>query len=232
MSTLSTMPGYLAAQSTWDYPVKPGTPEWAAFTTHDQMIEAIRIPEEVLNSLTTVELVELCLSYPLYGDMFAYNTLQEGFLSNVAVNSNGIQELFRRQDNAKCLLDVLKSNDLLALESRAHVLTDSDLGESVWKHSFLEVLMSHEAVLVNANAEQKREIAAVASRNMLIKERGVDYLYGSQGLESSAYLLGSTLRTANIGAAPSPDLELFLRTGAVRDITALIEELMGNYVKF
>jgi hypothetical protein len=232
IGALSAMPGNLAAQSTWNYPVKPGMPEWATFTTHDQMVKAIRIPNEVLNSLTTAELVELCLDYPLYGDIFAYNSLQDGLRQNIILCSNGVQELFRRQDNAQCLLNALKNYDLLTLESRVSILTDLEIGESVWKHSFLEVLTSHESVLANANAGQRREIAAIAAKNMLIKERGADKMYGSQGLEASAYLLGATLKSANVVAVPSPELEMFLRIGSSQDVTALVEELMNNYVKF
>ena len=220
-----------AQTATWDYPVKPGTPEWTTFETHDQMLEAIQIPESILRALTTKELVEICLNYPLYGDIFAYNSLQDGFRSNVSKNFNGIQELFRRKDNAQCLLNVLKNYDLLTLESREHASTDLKIGESIWKHSFLEVLMSQESVLTNANAEQQREIAVLSARNMLIKERR-EQVYGYQSLESSAYLLGTTLKTGNSKATLSPNLERFLKDGTTCDVTLMIEELVNNYIKF
>jgi hypothetical protein len=195
------------------------------------MIEAIRIPEEVLNSLTTVELVELCLNYPLSFDFFAYNSLQEGLRQNVAVNFNGVQELFRRSDNAKCLLDALKRNGLLELQSKENVLTTLQIGRLINRYSIAEVLTSHEAVLTNADAGQLREIAAVAVKNTLLKERGT-HLYGSLSLESSAYLLGAALKTADVVAAPSPELERFIKNGTTSDVRLLIEELVNNYFKF
>jgi hypothetical protein len=196
------------------------------------MVEACRIPENVLNSLSTRELVEITLNYPLYGDIFAYNSLQDGLKNNIVLCSNGVQELLRRPDNARCLLDALKGHDLLTLESQEYVLTELKIGESIWQQSFLEVLISHESVLANAGVELLREIAAPAVKNTLIKERGITRLYGNQGLESSAYLLGATLKTAGIGAASSPELERFLKEGTTRDVRQLIEELVGNYVKF
>jgi len=231
MSALSAGFCDLKAQTKWDYPVKPGTPRWEAFKTHDEMVKAVQVPNEVLNTLTTKELIEVCLNYPLYGDMFAYNSLQDGFKNNVAVNSNGVQELLRRRDNAQWLLDELKNRDLLTLESKERVSTSSKIGESIWEHSFLEVLMSHESVLANADAGQQREIAAIAAKNMLLKEREIG-MYGLQSLESSAYLLGITLKKANVGGAPSPDLEMFLRTGLSNDVSLLFEELISNYVRF
>jgi hypothetical protein len=215
------------AQRVWDYPVKPGTPQWEAFETHDQMLEATQIPEGVLSSLTTEELVEVCLNYPLYGDIFAYNSIQDGFRSNVVVNFNGVQELLRRTDNAQCLLDMLKSDDLLMLQSRKNISTTLQIGEAILRHSFLEVMMSQESVMVNTTAEQQTEIARIATRNLLIKESQPEF-YSDQGIETSAYLLGTTLKMANSKTVLSPDLEMFLERGASRDVTLLIEELIYN----
>lgn len=232
MSALCAGFSEIRAQTVWDYPIKPGTPQWDTLETHDQMVKAIQIPDEVLNSLSTEELVNVCLGYPLYGDMFAYNSVQDGFITNVAVNSNGIQELFRRSDNVQYLLNELKEKDLLTFESQEYLLADLEIGEFNWKLSFLEAIMSHESVLTNANAEQRREIAAISVKNLLLKERGASFIYGIQGLESSAYLLGSTLKMANAINTPTPDLERFLRTGSAMNVAVLVEELIGNYVKF
>ncbi len=215
----------LNAQSVWDYPVKPGTPEWEAFQTHDEMVEACQIPESILNSLTTKELVEVCLDYPLYGDIFAYNSIQDGFRSNVAVRFNGVRELLRRGDNAQCLLDVLTSDDLLKLQSQKNVSTTLQIGESILRHSFLEVMMSHESVMANTTPEQQKEIALVAAKNLLVKESSPEF-YSNQGMESSAWLLGTTLKKGSKASVFSPDLEKFLESGTSRDVSLLIEELI------
>ncbi len=55
----------LFAQTTsWDYPVKPGSAEWAAFSSRDEMRFACEIPSDILSSVSTETLVELCLNYP------------------------------------------------------------------------------------------------------------------------------------------------------------------------
>ena len=60
----------------WDYPVKPGTEERKALFTHKKMIEACQIPFDVLKSLTTKELINLCINYPLQFEFVAYDNLQ------------------------------------------------------------------------------------------------------------------------------------------------------------
>ena len=39
------------ASDAYDFPVKPGTKEWAAFTTHEEMVDACQIPESILHNI-------------------------------------------------------------------------------------------------------------------------------------------------------------------------------------
>ena len=49
----------------WDYPVKPGSKEWQQLTTQELKVRACQIPDELLSQISTKDLVELCLNYPL-----------------------------------------------------------------------------------------------------------------------------------------------------------------------
>jgi len=49
----------------WDYPAKLCTEEWAQFSAFQEMIDACLIPEDVLSLLSTEELLDVCLQYPL-----------------------------------------------------------------------------------------------------------------------------------------------------------------------
>jgi len=51
---------------TWDFPVKPGTEEWKSLESRNERAKACQIPDDVLPSLSTGRLIELCLSYPYY----------------------------------------------------------------------------------------------------------------------------------------------------------------------
>ena len=87
----------------WDYPVKPGMEEWKQFQSNEEMVRACQIPEEILSSLSTEDLTEICLRYPLLCDVFAFNFLSNG--ANKLFNDfNGIREFFKRKDASKELL--------------------------------------------------------------------------------------------------------------------------------
>jgi hypothetical protein len=47
--------GYLHAQTSeikWDFPVKPGMPEWKKFSSNSEMVQACQIPIELLSTIT------------------------------------------------------------------------------------------------------------------------------------------------------------------------------------
>jgi len=84
----------------WDYPVKPGTEEWK--NTKDR-IKACQIPENILLSLSTEDLTELCLRYPFIDDFYYFNTIHQG-IERLFDTFNGIRELYTREDVSKELL--------------------------------------------------------------------------------------------------------------------------------
>ena len=63
---------------------------------HEQ-IELCQIPDKKLHESSTEHLLTLCLDYPLYKDMIAYNSMQWGY-AEISKYFNGIQELYNRDD--------------------------------------------------------------------------------------------------------------------------------------
>ena len=79
------------------YPVLPGTDAWNALGSHADKLAVCQIPEDVLKALSTEDLLEVVLDYPLMVDMLVYSTMEQGFLS-VKDQFNGLQELVGRPD--------------------------------------------------------------------------------------------------------------------------------------
>lgn len=80
---------------------------WAQYQSLEEMLSACQIPEEKLKSMTTEELVEVCMSHPLYGIYSAYNNELEG--AKVVIDHfNGFGELDKRSDAAEKLLAFYK----------------------------------------------------------------------------------------------------------------------------
>ena len=101
------------------YPVLPGTSEWP-YGDHQKMVDACQILETVYQNMTTEELSQTILAYPLNADMFAYNSSKMGF-SIVKEHFDGLQEFCDRTDSASYLID---------LYSKQELVMESDLDEA------------------------------------------------------------------------------------------------------
>jgi hypothetical protein len=77
--------------------VKPGMSEWIKFKSNEEMVKACQIPVSVLSSLSTEDLTEICLQYPLLWDFYAFQNTNSG-LDKLFSDFNGIRELYKRKD--------------------------------------------------------------------------------------------------------------------------------------
>ncbi|MDE6643896.1 MAG: hypothetical protein K2K27_07335 [Muribaculaceae bacterium] len=77
---------------------------WQYLETNEVRWAALQIPDSLLPIMSTEELVEACMEYPLAPDCFAYNDVQHG-LSDVISRFNGFAELKKREDAFDKVLD-------------------------------------------------------------------------------------------------------------------------------
>jgi hypothetical protein len=136
----------------WDYPVKPGTPEWAEFHSHDEMLTACQIPDDILNSLSTECLTKICLQYPLIIDMFAFNYMKDGF-NKFYNNFNGIRELYNREEVLDELLKHYHNliNDMSILDKEYNV-------SFIISISVLEMLLYGYSQKADASVENYKKV--------------------------------------------------------------------------
>jgi hypothetical protein len=130
------------------YPIRPGTPEWATLTNHDEMLEAIEIPDSVLQNISTWGLTESCFNYPLSGDCFAHNN-QVAYINDLVKSFNGLKELFSREDISTILL-----------YSYRHM--DFSLYPNFMDRHFIELLIGCDSYLSKLNQRQLQYLASVA----------------------------------------------------------------------
>jgi len=88
----------------WDYPVKIGSEEgWNQFQTQQELLDACQIPEDILVSLSTEDLTEICMQYPFFvSTVFSHDHVEWGVIA-LFDEFNGVRELFQREDLSKGL---------------------------------------------------------------------------------------------------------------------------------
>jgi hypothetical protein len=178
-----------SAKVRFEFAVTPGTAAWAALPDHKAMEEATQIPRAEAQRMTTEELVDLVLRYPLFLDVLAFNSIQYGF-ETVASRFNGLIELLERPDAGKVLLaryqemPITIPKDASLVEAGGHTY-------EVWK---LETLLAQRRVLAHLSAEQLDELLRIGQEKFVAKQANEDF-YGVAGLEPTAMLLGRGLAT-------------------------------------
>jgi hypothetical protein len=140
----------------WDYPVKPGGDQWAAFTTGQQMLDACQIPQKILNALNTKELTEICLNYPLFFEYLALDNEREGI--NIMIeNFNGLNELSKREDGTAELIKLYKEFPIITKVQDVKSVNY----HTPYKLPFLELLISDNIFIDKLNDNELLELGKI-----------------------------------------------------------------------
>ncbi|MBO5237856.1 MAG: hypothetical protein J6B50_03670 [Lachnospiraceae bacterium] len=102
---------WINEDGSYEFPIDQYDDEWYALDSAVEMREVTQIPEALLDVISTEELINLIIKYPLLCDMKAYSTLEEGYYV-VKERFNGIQELVAREDAYSELLKAYVAFDI------------------------------------------------------------------------------------------------------------------------
>ncbi|GAA2516724.1 hypothetical protein GCM10010201_11800 [Pilimelia columellifera subsp. columellifera] len=168
------------------YPLTPGDEGWERLTTHREMVEATQLPAETARQMSTEALVETVLDYPLFLDVKAFNSDQQG-LDRVARRFNGFAELFRRDDAGAVLLPRYEAFEPTGAGPRA-----ADRGERQLDGWKLELLLAQPQVL-STLAPDRLDAALAAGVRVYDGKVAARADYGAAGLQPTGLLMGRAL---------------------------------------
>ena len=90
------------------YPLYPGDINWSKYVTNQERIKALQIPNAILTEIPTNELLEVCVKFPLWYEIWFSNNFQDAF-ANLANRFNGFMELKKRPDIVNVLIEKEKT---------------------------------------------------------------------------------------------------------------------------
>ena len=183
--------------------VPENTEEWAKLNTHADKIDALTIQEETLNIMSPEGIVATALEYPLFANMFAFNTYQQGF-EVIANESNVIEAMLEQAtETAPILQDLFIHLDLGTL------LESDEL--AVLRLPYMSMILSQDCMLNSLSNEELDELL-IASNNMIeaIQSDFEDYYDPSFIYRLEGRIL--SIRDAEFGnaMAADPDLQAFI----------------------
>jgi hypothetical protein len=174
----------------YNFPIKPGSKEWEKLQTHDEMLQVCQIPDSVLMEMSTNDLMESCLKYPLLLDFLAYNNIKSGF-ETVCNGFNGFIELKKRNDAGKYLVE--KYREMNAEEVRNDSIP-SYKGHDTFCFSSLELILADDKILSNLDASDKTLLMEDAMKRYEIVMKHQE-IYGTFGQMTNVFLTTRVLNT-------------------------------------
>ena len=130
--------------------------EWNDLTVA-QRWQAVNIPEDELNQMSTNDLIEHCVNFDFMWDIFNHSNYGVG-LNVVIENHNGLRELFNRSDAGELLLDFYNKIDLNKIKE---IEKSADRGEFVGQIFFLELFLSYPSILKQFQGDEKILISSI-----------------------------------------------------------------------
>lgn len=208
-----------ASTAAYSYPVVPGTAAWASLATHDDMLRVTQIPAATLAAMSTAALVDTVLSYPLFDDMRAFNTPQQGF-DTMSSRFNGFAALAARPDAGAELLERYESMSP-AVAPKATLLQQGQLDSSLRR---IEALLAQDAFRRTLNPNQLTQLVEESQEKLRAKVARAD-VYGFVGRASTSLVIGRAVAAKSPSAAKRLDSDAatrsFLATGDARSAEPL-----------
>lgn len=149
----------------YNYPIDCNSDEWLKYENHIQMLEACTVPDSVIENATTEELLDLVYDYPLLGDIYAYNSNEEGMVA-LANQCNAFGELIKRED--VCEVALQRYEDIDIVDATDDSEKNFDIVSEV---VVLEAILAQQDIVEDLTMEEQGKLADMIEKNLQEKQQ-------------------------------------------------------------
>ncbi len=172
-----------AQNPTWDYPIKPGTEKWKSYQNTPDIVRDLQMPEKVLKTISTEELLRVCLNYPFLNSYIYSNSLYEG-VSNTIIGFNGFVELFKRKDVSDTFLKYYEKKQVSEVEIYTKKLEKTEFKTH---YCAIELIICNDRLMPKFTPEQYVKILKLILQKSKEKDK-YSYIFGFRGKMTSAFV--------------------------------------------
>jgi len=210
-------------KATWDYPLKPGMDEWNQLKTEEERIAAVQVPEDILKHLSSEELVQLVITFPLFGDYGAFSTPQNDGFYIMRERFNVFGHLLTRKDAGKHLIAVYKDAGMKGFNTLPY-------SNKFWtfKMDYIELVLTQRNIMLSLTSAEKLDLL-IESMKKFSEKINDDAFSSLPGLEPSIRIMASILDLEEYqeftASRNREKLTCFIQTGVLNDVS-LIDEII------
>lgn len=217
-------------EASWDFPVKPGTEEWKSLKNRYERCKACQIPDDVLPTLSTDQLIELCLNFPFLYDIRAFDNTLTGF-DKYSREFNGFQELLKRSDAALILKQKYKGKNPLAIEKD---WSSYDKFDYAFKISMMELFFCNKQILSQLDTNEKKDLMNEYRLKKSQKNNMIE-LYQNHDFQTIYLAIVKLLESENIDLSRNINMDIvtsYITTGILKskDVFKEINNTVKNYL--
>lgn len=160
----------------YTYPITVSDSEWNNFKTLQEKLDAIQIPTDLLGKMSTEDLLETVMNYPLLGDLMVYSDVQTG-IDKVSTKFNGLEELLNRDDVGEIMKEyylnlqgINSDEDIINLACLERMLSSSAVRNSIPISMVAEnpiVFPKEELILDKYTIEEASELTGYTVEDLL-----------------------------------------------------------------
>lgn len=162
---------------------------WRKYEDLKSKQQALNLPQKMLDTISTKQLVVMCMQYPMWDNYSAFDNPIEG-INSVISGFNGFVELRNRKDYAKEILDYLvRMNLKISVEPSTHNRMIRAYAETIISSMYFENLFVTENLPFLESYFSIREIFEQSKKRLL-------------STECSSYLLREILNKIKNGISP------------------------------
>lgn len=154
----------------------------------EESIELYKIPNPILECISTQGLIESCINYPEFRLMWAYYPpLQRGF-DEVEAMCNGFEELWKRNDKFSILMSLFSGIDF---DRDWDSYTDLENGHYLLSIMRYEVILAQDEILLDLTPSEKTELFIFMLEQQKRKSEVEQNknIFGIVGMEASVGIL-------------------------------------------
>lgn len=179
----------------------------------DRYYDTCLIPERILKHLTNEGLIESCLNYPPFFNLYYFDNYQDGF-DRIVSESNVFEELFARKDIASKLISKYESSEVDSF------IVSNYTQKGIYTLQYLEIILSQNQILNKILIPRRKELMREVIKKYEYRETLLEEELFSSVI--SALILGRNLKTLDYDSfktalSQNQYLESFLEKGAFYD---------------
>lgn len=161
------------------YHILPGTEEWKSLQTGKEMWDSCQLSEDMLKDLSTEELIEACMEFPMAYDFIAADTERKGIAFAIE-QFNGLTELVGREDAVCKLIEEYGKMDFNGERIGTRTINTS----LILSMAYTELLLVNERFMSKMTSEEQDLLKSIAEEKYMMKLEHPDY-FGLRSIEHS-----------------------------------------------